>query len=409
MTWLFEFDGADKSRNWRSYFDYVVVDARKPLFFGEGGHCALSFLFSEPDTVIFYLTLLIPYVFSVGTLLREVDLVRNLWLNLLNKPFWGIASNGLVAYVFALCASCVFLLISLPYYTIQGLLCLWILILHGSIDWLITILMIRIDVSCVPLENRDFAIGYFHRATAIGRRLQRGWVLLVLTWDHAKMDLRCTTHMLRLQGLVMCSLNWSAPRGRTCCTWETTSLVIFSSPKRRAAGGPSWWFGSWKMSCACGATSAISLPVSRSWTWRSAICTSTFHEKDDDAFIDERPLGCWCSTNFSIFPAQSFITWSLFLKTRRTWLLLTTNSLRTFFLSFWFAGIWIVARWSDRISSKFNRTWRQAYVSGTVSFVSLDRRIDWLIRIDAFDCHYSVDHSLLIHLRRHWSCFECFV
>jgi hypothetical protein len=36
MTYLFTFEGADLSRNWRSYFDYVVVDARKPLFFGEG-------------------------------------------------------------------------------------------------------------------------------------------------------------------------------------------------------------------------------------------------------------------------------------------------------------------------------------------------------------------------------------
>ena len=25
-----------QARNWRSYFDYIVVDARKPLFFAEG-------------------------------------------------------------------------------------------------------------------------------------------------------------------------------------------------------------------------------------------------------------------------------------------------------------------------------------------------------------------------------------
>ncbi|XP_055353973.1 LOW QUALITY PROTEIN: cytosolic purine 5'-nucleotidase-like [Paramacrobiotus metropolitanus] len=36
MAYLFSFEGADTSRNWRSYFDYIVVDARKPLFFGEG-------------------------------------------------------------------------------------------------------------------------------------------------------------------------------------------------------------------------------------------------------------------------------------------------------------------------------------------------------------------------------------
>jgi len=26
----------DSGRHWRSYFDYIVVDARKPLFFEEG-------------------------------------------------------------------------------------------------------------------------------------------------------------------------------------------------------------------------------------------------------------------------------------------------------------------------------------------------------------------------------------
>ncbi|XP_043193130.1 cytosolic purine 5'-nucleotidase-like isoform X2 [Amphibalanus amphitrite] len=33
MTFLLNFDS---SRSWRSYFDYIVVDARKPLFFAEG-------------------------------------------------------------------------------------------------------------------------------------------------------------------------------------------------------------------------------------------------------------------------------------------------------------------------------------------------------------------------------------
>lgn len=47
MTYLFSFEGADQSRNWRNYFDYVVVDARKPLFFGEGT------LLREVDQVIF--------------------------------------------------------------------------------------------------------------------------------------------------------------------------------------------------------------------------------------------------------------------------------------------------------------------------------------------------------------------
>jgi 5'-nucleotidase len=40
MTYLFDFPhGAkteDPHRNWRTYFDTIVVDARKPLFFGEG-------------------------------------------------------------------------------------------------------------------------------------------------------------------------------------------------------------------------------------------------------------------------------------------------------------------------------------------------------------------------------------
>ena len=33
MTYLFDFPGL---RPWRSYFNYVVVDGRKPAFFGEG-------------------------------------------------------------------------------------------------------------------------------------------------------------------------------------------------------------------------------------------------------------------------------------------------------------------------------------------------------------------------------------
>ncbi|XP_022662482.1 cytosolic purine 5'-nucleotidase-like isoform X1 [Varroa jacobsoni] len=34
MTFLFDFPSCKK--NWKTYFDYIVVDARKPLFFGEG-------------------------------------------------------------------------------------------------------------------------------------------------------------------------------------------------------------------------------------------------------------------------------------------------------------------------------------------------------------------------------------
>jgi 5'-nucleotidase len=33
MTYLLDIAGA---RPWQAYFNYVVVDARKPLFFGEG-------------------------------------------------------------------------------------------------------------------------------------------------------------------------------------------------------------------------------------------------------------------------------------------------------------------------------------------------------------------------------------
>ena len=29
-------NGYDNNRNWRTYFDYIVVDAQKPLFFEEG-------------------------------------------------------------------------------------------------------------------------------------------------------------------------------------------------------------------------------------------------------------------------------------------------------------------------------------------------------------------------------------
>jgi hypothetical protein len=29
-------ENVEIGRNWRSYFDYIVVDARKPLFFEEG-------------------------------------------------------------------------------------------------------------------------------------------------------------------------------------------------------------------------------------------------------------------------------------------------------------------------------------------------------------------------------------
>ncbi|NWH68389.1 5NTC nucleotidase, partial [Geococcyx californianus] len=40
MTYLFDFSGGDMpeipQRPWRSYFDLIVVDTRKPLFFAEG-------------------------------------------------------------------------------------------------------------------------------------------------------------------------------------------------------------------------------------------------------------------------------------------------------------------------------------------------------------------------------------
>ena len=34
MSYMIE--NIEKGRTWRSYFDYIVVDARKPLFFEEG-------------------------------------------------------------------------------------------------------------------------------------------------------------------------------------------------------------------------------------------------------------------------------------------------------------------------------------------------------------------------------------
>ncbi|NWX76900.1 5NTC nucleotidase, partial [Alca torda] len=40
MSYLFDFSDGDKAetpqRPWRSYFDLIVVDTRKPLFFAEG-------------------------------------------------------------------------------------------------------------------------------------------------------------------------------------------------------------------------------------------------------------------------------------------------------------------------------------------------------------------------------------
>src|SRR5207244_4482507 len=35
MSYLFNVESADK-KHWTSFFDFIVVDARKPLFFGEG-------------------------------------------------------------------------------------------------------------------------------------------------------------------------------------------------------------------------------------------------------------------------------------------------------------------------------------------------------------------------------------
>ena len=32
----FILNGYDNNRHWRTYFDYIVVDAQKPLFFEEG-------------------------------------------------------------------------------------------------------------------------------------------------------------------------------------------------------------------------------------------------------------------------------------------------------------------------------------------------------------------------------------
>lgn len=34
MSYMIE--NIENGRTWRSYFDYIVVDARKPLFFEEG-------------------------------------------------------------------------------------------------------------------------------------------------------------------------------------------------------------------------------------------------------------------------------------------------------------------------------------------------------------------------------------
>lgn len=36
LNWLFQLEKTENSREWMTYFDYIVIDAKKPLFFGEG-------------------------------------------------------------------------------------------------------------------------------------------------------------------------------------------------------------------------------------------------------------------------------------------------------------------------------------------------------------------------------------
>jgi 5'-nucleotidase len=36
MTYLLTSDTNGKKRDWKSFFDFIIVDAQKPLFFAEG-------------------------------------------------------------------------------------------------------------------------------------------------------------------------------------------------------------------------------------------------------------------------------------------------------------------------------------------------------------------------------------
>ena len=44
----------DSGRHWRTYFDYIVVDAKKPLFFEEGTSLKEVDIVSENKNSLFY-------------------------------------------------------------------------------------------------------------------------------------------------------------------------------------------------------------------------------------------------------------------------------------------------------------------------------------------------------------------
>lgn len=78
MTYLFDFPhGAkpeDAHRPWTTYFDIIVVDAKKPLFFGMH---AFLFLLNEFDIYEKIVSIFILYIIYIilgeGTILRQVD------------------------------------------------------------------------------------------------------------------------------------------------------------------------------------------------------------------------------------------------------------------------------------------------------------------------------------------------
>ncbi|KAH7980987.1 hypothetical protein HPB49_020650 [Dermacentor silvarum] len=80
MQYLFDFPST-KNRTWESYFDYIVVDARKPLFFGEGT------ILRQVDTGLFALVAILGHCNLARSTLEETSHELDMCYGILGSMF----------------------------------------------------------------------------------------------------------------------------------------------------------------------------------------------------------------------------------------------------------------------------------------------------------------------------------
>ena len=78
------------------------------------------------------------------------------------------------------------------------------------------------------------------------------------------------------QVLVRWYLRWLVPKGRTSCTWVTTSLETFYVPRNSGDGELSWWCLNSPLRSMCGQTRRNCSTKSKPWNKPWAISTSKF-------------------------------------------------------------------------------------------------------------------------------------